>query len=1158
MSPRPDALSPAESVDPLVLLSWIDGIADRFEAAWSEGGTPALSPFLDGTTGLRRALLLKELVKIDLEHRWRGGEHRRLDDYLADWPELRGPDGWLADDLVAFAEQLRADCGEAAASPGIETASVPGTTPAADLPAAAVRTLGTFQLGELLGKGAFGAVYKARDTELDRVVAVKVPRAGFYNTPEEQERFQREARSAGQLQHPNIVSVYEVGEADGVPYIVCQYVEGRTLAEVVADRRPAPREAAALVLRVARALHYAHSLGVVHRDIKSSNILLDASGQPYLADFGLAWRGGAELTLTADGQVLGTPAYMAPEQAAGRHRDVNAKSDIYGLGVVLYQLLTGSLPFAADSPCLLQQVLHEEPPPPRRRDPRVPRDLETVCLKAMAKEPARRYATADDFADDLQRFLNDEPVRAHAEGAASRFRRWCRRNPRVALLTGLVLLLLPAVPGTVSTALLLVRASQAREQERRRDGLVEALQRVRLAPHNTGWSGEAWRLAAEAAALRPGDELRTRAAATLAGLDARKGPRLTAGAVPALAFDRAGRRLLLAGTRTEGPRFWDGRGEARPAAADSGAGPVTFRPDGTPLRLVAGSDSLLLCDLDTGKTVSTCPLGEAPGGAVPRVRRHEVGFPLLALAHGGGRVAAALEGPQGQGTVAIWDGASGKPLAGPGVIATALAFAADGSFLAAGGADGKIHIWALPGCGVVASFSAGRVPVHCLDFSPDGNRLAVGNASGGVTIWDWRDGRCLPCPGAQYDVYTVRFSPDGTLLASAGRGVARLWDAATGRLLLSVPAGDHVYALAFSPDARRLVTSSVDDGTLVWDLEHGRGVGTLRGLTWPVSRLCFSADGRRLAALAQSWQVAVWDLETALLLRVFDAPQGFSADNAALAFDPPGERLAFCSGHEAVLWDVATGQPVRPPWELPAGLVDILAFPSADELLLFRLETQDRKAAPLGGFRPDRFPRVGRLRNLLAEPVREVELPDFNFHVLCAAAAPDGRYFVIEGIHAGPEGKGQSILAVDGRTGARQWERPAPEVTHAAWVLFDPTGEWLAVEGHTPTGHMPLVRPATGKEVQTLAPRPLALGPGARLVVADGTGRAGGLLPGLALRARDGEEPLVVLGVEDTATSAPLFDRSGDRVAWGNGDGTVTVCRLSAIRKRLAEVGLGW
>src|SRR6516164_3346403 len=247
--------------------------------------------------------------------------------------------------------------------------------------------LDKYELLDAVGQGAFGTVYKARDPELDRVVAVKVPRAGNLAAPEELDRFLREARSVAQLRHPSIVAVHEVGQSDGVPFLVSDFVEGVTLTDLLSARRPSFREAAELVAAVADALHFAHQHGVVHRDIKPSNVMVGKDGRPVVMDFGLAKREAGEITMTLDGQVLGTPAYMAPEQARGESHDVGPRADVYSLGVVLYQLLTGELPFRGTTRMLLHQVLEDEPRPPRRINDRIPRDLETICLKAMAKEP---------------------------------------------------------------------------------------------------------------------------------------------------------------------------------------------------------------------------------------------------------------------------------------------------------------------------------------------------------------------------------------------------------------------------------------------------------------------------------------------------------------------------------------------------------------------------------------------------------------------------------------------------------------------------------------------------------------------------------------------------------------------------------------------------
>jgi serine/threonine protein kinase len=299
------------------------------------------------------------------------------------------------------------------------------------------RRLGNFELLEELGLGSYGHVFRARDTKLDRVVAIKILRAGRLASREEVDRFLREARSAAQLKHPGLVALYETGQTeDGVVYLVEEFIQGETLA---ARLRTAPfdfPQAAELVAALADALDYAHRHGVIHRDVKPSNILLDDQGRPYLMDFGLAKRDTDDTPMTLDGQVLGTPAYVSPEQARGESNQVDGRTDIYSLGVVLYELLTGERPFRGNRQMLLLQVLHDEPRPPRQLHDKIPRDLETICLKALAKAPARRYATAAELGEDLRRFLRGEPIRARPVGRAKRLWSWCRRNP---VATGLLL-----------------------------------------------------------------------------------------------------------------------------------------------------------------------------------------------------------------------------------------------------------------------------------------------------------------------------------------------------------------------------------------------------------------------------------------------------------------------------------------------------------------------------------------------------------------------------------------------------------------------------------------------------------------------------------------------------------------------------------------------
>ena len=470
-------------------------VVRRFEEAWRHGPPPRLEDYLPAGQRDRRAVLL-ELVHTDLEYRLKDGAQARVEEYLARFPELsddpaaelelitaerdlrrRREPGLALEEYWERFPQYRAEllptrrggcptgttlllrracpqCHEPLAVPADGSpdeaicpscGAVIRLDPGHPAPGPLFPSrLGRYELLEELGRGSFGVVYRARDTELDRVVALKVPRAGRLATPEEVDRFLREARSAAQLEHPHIVAIHDAGRDGQTCYMACAFVPGTTLARHLAAGRLAFGEAAAMVARVAEALHHAHLQGVIHRDVKPANILLDRQGEPHLTDFGLAKRQTGEITVTLDGEVLGTIAYMSPEQAREAHH-VDGRSDLYSLGIVLYEMLTGELPFRGSPGMVHKQVLEEEAQPPRRLNDRIPRDLETICLKCLEKEPSRRYATAQGLAEDLHRFLRAEPIRARPIGRVERLGRWCRRKPVVSSL--FVLLVTVVVAG---------------------------------------------------------------------------------------------------------------------------------------------------------------------------------------------------------------------------------------------------------------------------------------------------------------------------------------------------------------------------------------------------------------------------------------------------------------------------------------------------------------------------------------------------------------------------------------------------------------------------------------------------------------------------------------------------------------------------------------
>src|SRR5262245_31064584 len=345
-------------------------------------------------------------------------------------------------DSVAVASTKTDDCGSAENVDGKTKERIKTASPVAKL----LGELGDYELLEEIGRGGQGVVFRARQKSLNRIVALKVIGLGQWATKAHLKRFRLEAEAAASLDHPRIVPIYEVGDRDGQCYFSMKLVEGGQLDEVVSSSPMSIRQSVELIAKVSRTVHYAHEHGILHRDIKPGNILLDGKGEPHLTDFGLARLVECESTVTRTLEVLGTPSYMAPEQAAGSNTKLTRATDVYGLGAVLYQLLTAHPPFAGGTTYeTIKLLLETEPRQPRLWNPKVDRDVSTICLKCLEKDPTRRYVSALALAEDLERWLRHEPILARRTGIVARGRKWLQRNPTAAAIIALSLALTGAV-----------------------------------------------------------------------------------------------------------------------------------------------------------------------------------------------------------------------------------------------------------------------------------------------------------------------------------------------------------------------------------------------------------------------------------------------------------------------------------------------------------------------------------------------------------------------------------------------------------------------------------------------------------------------------------------------------------------------------------------